>query len=50
MDPEKRKKRRRRHEEWLQNDPLNRRLRERIRELDERIAARKGQARRRKSS
>jgi hypothetical protein len=50
MDPEKRKKRRQRHEEWLEKDPLNRRLRERIRELDERIAARRAQDARRDSS
>lgn len=30
MDPEKRKRNRRRHQEWLENDPLNRKLRERI--------------------
>ena len=30
MDPEKRKRRRERHEEWLRTDPLNQRLRERI--------------------
>lgn len=50
MDPEKRKRRRQRHEEWLENDPLNRRLRQRIRELDERIAARRAQAERRENS
>ena len=30
MDPEKKKRREKRFREWLQNDPLNRRLRERI--------------------
>ena len=30
MDPEKRKRIRQRHEEWLRTDPLNRRLREQI--------------------
>ena len=30
MDPEKRKRLRERHEEWLRTDPLNQRLRERI--------------------
>lgn len=30
MDPRKRKRIERRHREWLENDPLNRRLRDRI--------------------
>ena len=30
MDPEKRKRKREEHRRWLENDPLNRRLREAI--------------------
>lgn len=39
MDPEKRKRIRKRHEEWLRTDPLNQRLRERIEYHKARAAA-----------
>lgn len=46
MDPERRKRIRARHEAWLRRDPLMRRLRERIDELNRRIAEREDQERR----
>ncbi len=50
MDPEKRKRLRRKHEEWLRTDPLNMRLRARMAELRAAIAEREAQASRRESS
>jgi hypothetical protein len=50
MDPEKRKRSRQKHEEWLRTDPLNIRLRARIDELKRRLAERDAQDERREAS
>jgi hypothetical protein len=50
MDPEKGKRIRQRHEEWLRTHPLNLRLRARIDELKRRIAERDAQDERREAS
>lgn len=47
MDPEKRKRIRREHAEWVENDPLNRRLRERIAYHEAKIAEERARAERR---
>ncbi len=48
MDPEKRKRIRKRHEEWLRTDPLQQRLRERI-EYHRSLAEQEAQERRERS-
>jgi hypothetical protein len=49
MDPEKRKRIRAEHADWVENDPLNRRLRELIARNEAIVAARRERAERRAS-